>query len=89
VRHDGWLRLRAAESDAVHDPDPDIVPFALLRLVDDVVDVPSWQLWLALVALIALLTEYLVVGSVYAAYAFTRRARAELGITRRRMAAVV
>jgi signal transduction histidine kinase len=83
-----------------------MVPFALLRLVDDVADVPSWQLWVSLMALIGLgvallvggtsppawlvllLTLYLVLGSVYVAYAFAMRARAELGITRRRMAAV-
>ncbi len=83
-----------------------IVPFALLRLVGDVADVPRWQLWVSLVALIGLgvalllgsapppawlvllLTAYLVIGSVYVAYAFARLARAELGISRRRMAAV-
>jgi signal transduction histidine kinase len=83
-----------------------MVPFALLRLVDDVADVPSWQLWVSLMGLIGLgvallvggtsppawlvllLTLYLVLGSGYVAYAFAIRARAELGITRRRMAAV-
>src|SRR5689334_71075 len=31
-----------------------VLPYALLRLVDDVADVPPWQLWLALVTFIAL-----------------------------------
>ena len=31
-----------------------ILPFALLRLLDDVADIPPWQMWLALVLLIAL-----------------------------------
>src|SRR5579859_5051663 len=83
-----------------------VLPYALLRLVDDVADVPHWQMWLSLVLLIALafsfglaggtmpallvllVTLYLVVGSCYAALAFGRRAKATLGITRRRMAAV-
>jgi hypothetical protein len=83
-----------------------VVPYALLRLLDDVADVPRWQMWLSLVILIALaallilgggsppsllillLTAYLVVGTCYTAVAFAQRARATLGITRRRMAAV-
>jgi hypothetical protein len=31
-----------------------VVPYALLRLLDDVADVPRWQMWLSLVFLIAL-----------------------------------
>src|SRR5439155_15610701 len=31
-----------------------ILPFALLRLLDDVADTPAWQMWLALVLLIGL-----------------------------------
>ena len=31
-----------------------ILPFALLRLLDDVADTPRWQMWLALVLLIGL-----------------------------------
>jgi signal transduction histidine kinase/CheY-like chemotaxis protein len=83
-----------------------IVPYALLRLVDDILDIPRWQMWLSLVAAIALgaafilsagappawlvlvLAAYLIVGTAYAAWAFAQRARSELGITRRRMAAV-
>src|SRR5689334_3118821 len=40
-----------------------IVPFALLRLVDDVADLPRWQLWVSLVALIALGVGMLLGGS--------------------------
>ena len=83
-----------------------VLPYALLRLVDDVADIPHWQMWLSLVALIALgglfavagdsppgwligvLTLYIIVGTAYAGFAFARRARSAVGITRRRMAAV-
>src|SRR6266581_2613787 len=83
-----------------------VVPYALLRLVDDIDDVPTWQVWISLVLLtvlvpifalsgsepppwlILLLTLYLVVGTAYAAWAFSRRAIATRGITRRRMTAV-
>src|SRR5438067_896167 len=83
-----------------------VVPYALLRLVDDIDDIPRWQMWVSLVALITLtlafvlggatpppwlillLAAYLVVGTVYAAWAFARRALSATGITRRRMAAV-
>jgi signal transduction histidine kinase/CheY-like chemotaxis protein len=83
-----------------------VVPYALLRLVDDIDDVPAWQMWISLLLLIVLvpifafsgsepppwlillLTLYLVVGTAYAAWAFSRRAIATRGITRRRMAAV-
>jgi CheY-like chemotaxis protein len=83
-----------------------IVPYALLRLVDDVGDVPRWQMWLSLVLFIGIggvlviagstppqmvllvLTTYLVIGTAYAAWAFSVRALATAGITRRRMAAV-
>jgi len=30
-----------------------VLPYALLRLLDDIADVPDWQLWLALVLLVA------------------------------------
>src|SRR5437762_1629790 len=30
------------------------VPYAMLRLVDDIYDVPSWQMWVSLVGLITL-----------------------------------
>ncbi|MCA1646967.1 MAG: response regulator [Chloroflexi bacterium] len=83
-----------------------IVPYALLRLVDDVGDVPAWQLQAAVLTLLALalafamwgattppwlivlLAVYVVLGTVYAAWAFARRAHLTTGITRRRMAAV-
>jgi signal transduction histidine kinase/DNA-binding response OmpR family regulator len=39
------------------------MPYALLRLLDDIADVPSWQLWLALVALVALSAAALLGGS--------------------------
>src|SRR5919204_4684534 len=31
-----------------------VLPYALLRLVDDIDDIPRWQMWLSLVLLIAL-----------------------------------
>src|SRR5438270_7442215 len=31
-----------------------VLPYALLRLVDDIGDIPEWQMWLSLVLLIAL-----------------------------------
>lgn len=83
-----------------------IVPWALLRLVDDVFDVPRWQLWLSQLISIALgvafvlgggappswlvllVTLYLLVGTAYAAWAFSRLCRSAWGITRRRMAAI-
>jgi signal transduction histidine kinase/CheY-like chemotaxis protein len=40
-----------------------ILPFALLRLVDDVGDVPSWQLWAAVVSLVALAAAVAIGGS--------------------------
>src|SRR5438552_1768859 len=39
-----------------------ILPFALLRLVDDVNDVPAWQLWASVVSLIALAATFTVSG---------------------------
>src|SRR5437588_5738643 len=35
-----------------------ILPFALLRLVDDVGDVPHWQLWTAAVSLVVLAAAF-------------------------------
>ena len=29
-----------------------LIPYALLRLLDDIADIPRWQLWLALVTLV-------------------------------------
>src|SRR6266581_1874909 len=40
-----------------------ILPFALLRLVDDVGDVPRWQLWVAAVSLVALACAFAIGGS--------------------------
>src|SRR5712691_9714478 len=40
-----------------------ILPFALLRLVDDVGDVPRWQLWVAAVSLVALAAAFAIGGS--------------------------
>src|SRR3954453_24052125 len=37
-----------------------VLPYALLRLVDDVADVPDWQLWLALVLLVALSVAFVL-----------------------------
>src|SRR5579871_3877636 len=39
-----------------------LVPYALLRLVDDVADVPAWQMWVALVMLIALALAFVLGG---------------------------
>ena len=39
-----------------------ILPFALLRLVDDVGDVPRWQLWTAAGSLVALATAFAIWG---------------------------
>jgi signal transduction histidine kinase/DNA-binding response OmpR family regulator len=40
-----------------------ILPFALLRLVDDVSDVPRWQLWTAAVCLVALAAAFAIWGT--------------------------
>jgi signal transduction histidine kinase/DNA-binding response OmpR family regulator len=40
-----------------------VVPYALLRLVDDIADVPPWQMWLTLVVLIALSACFILAGS--------------------------
>ena len=40
-----------------------IVPYALLRLVDNIDDVPAWQMWLALVLLITLGFAFVLGGS--------------------------
>ncbi len=109
--------ISCATSDCIYLPWNDVlstflvllVPYALLRLVDDVADVPPWQMWISLVVLITvgasfivaslggsppppalvwLLTLYIVVATVYAAWAFARRALGTRGITRRRMTAV-
>src|SRR5262249_16279992 len=37
-----------------------VLPYALLRLLDDVADVPDWLLWLALVLLIAFSLAFLL-----------------------------
>ncbi len=39
-----------------------ILPFALLRLVDDVGDVPRWQLWAAVISLVALASAFAIWG---------------------------
>src|SRR5712691_10678779 len=39
-----------------------ILPFALLRLVDDVGDVPQWQLWAGAVSLVALASAFAIWG---------------------------
>jgi len=40
-----------------------ILPFALLRLVDDVGDVPRWQLWTAAVSLVVLAAAFAIWGA--------------------------
>jgi signal transduction histidine kinase/CheY-like chemotaxis protein len=40
-----------------------VVPYALLRLLDDVVDVPRWQMWVSLVGLIALAALLILAGA--------------------------
>lgn len=40
-----------------------VLPYALLRLVDDVADVARWQMWLSLVLLIALAILLILAGS--------------------------
>jgi signal transduction histidine kinase/DNA-binding response OmpR family regulator len=40
-----------------------LIPYALLRLVDDVADVPRWQMWVALVLLLALGALSIVAGT--------------------------
>src|SRR5262249_50088535 len=40
-----------------------VIPYALLRLVDDVANVPDWQMWLSLVLLIAIGFSLAVAGS--------------------------
>jgi signal transduction histidine kinase/CheY-like chemotaxis protein len=40
-----------------------VVPYALLRLLDDVADVPSWQMWVSLVTLIALAGLLVLAGA--------------------------
>jgi signal transduction histidine kinase/DNA-binding response OmpR family regulator len=40
-----------------------LIPYALLRLVDDVADVPTWQMWVSLVLLIALSALSIVAGT--------------------------
>ncbi|MBV9173791.1 MAG: response regulator [Chloroflexi bacterium] len=39
-----------------------ILPYALLRLVDDIAEVPGWQVWLTLVALVALGASFIAAG---------------------------
>ncbi len=39
-----------------------VLPYALLRLVDDVADVPPWQMWLSLLFVIALAAAFIVGG---------------------------
>jgi signal transduction histidine kinase/DNA-binding response OmpR family regulator len=39
-----------------------ILPWALLRLVDDIADVPEWQTWLTLVGLVALSALFILAG---------------------------
>src|SRR3954451_16368533 len=39
-----------------------VMPYALLRLLDDIADIPLWQLWLALVALIGLSAASFLAG---------------------------
>ena len=39
-----------------------VIPYALLRLVDDVADVPRWQLWLSVVVLITLSASFILGG---------------------------
>jgi signal transduction histidine kinase/CheY-like chemotaxis protein len=40
-----------------------VIPYALLRLVDDVANVPEWQMWLSLVLLIAIGLSLAVAGT--------------------------
>jgi signal transduction histidine kinase/CheY-like chemotaxis protein len=40
-----------------------VLPYALLRLVDDVADVPDWQMWVSLVLLIAIGLSLAVAGT--------------------------
>ena len=40
-----------------------VLPYALLRLVDDVADVPDWQMWVSLVLLIALAVLLALAGT--------------------------
>src|SRR5216684_260166 len=40
-----------------------ILPFALLRLVDDVRDLPRWQLWTAAVSLVVLAAAFAIWGA--------------------------
>jgi signal transduction histidine kinase len=39
-----------------------ILPYALLRLLDDVADIPRWQMWLALVAIFAQWVAFALAG---------------------------
>jgi signal transduction histidine kinase/ActR/RegA family two-component response regulator len=39
-----------------------VVPYALLRLLDDIRDIPPWQLWLALLAILTLALAGVVAG---------------------------
>src|ERR1043166_6841908 len=40
-----------------------VVPYALLRLVDNVGDIPPWQMWLSLVLVITLTIAFVVGGA--------------------------
>src|SRR5215467_5901792 len=40
-----------------------LIPYALLRLLDDIADIPRWQFWLALVTLLGLAVAALLAGS--------------------------